>query len=103
MNREYFQEVSYSIVDDLGLQASVASPALFFGGTLGKPNDVLIPVYVDDVMIIVSLKLISSIAPWLYDRFKAAGRVPVPDTLQYLGMTVTRNRTKQSIAIDQIR
>jgi len=26
----------------------------------------------------------------------------VPDTFQYLGMTVTRNRSKRSIAIDQI-
>jgi len=26
----------------------------------------------------------------------------VPDTFQYLGMTVTRDRSKRSIAIDQI-
>jgi len=101
-NREYIEEVFDFIVDDLGLQASVAAPGLFFGGTLGKPNGVLIPVYVDDIMIIGSLKLISSIASRLYDRFKAAGRVPVPDTFQYLGMTVTRSRSKRSIAIDQI-
>jgi len=101
-NREYFEEVFDFIVNDLGLQASVAAPGLFFGGTLGKPNGVLIPVDVDDIMIIGSLKLISSISSRLYDRFKAAGRVPVPVTFQYLGMTVTPNHSKRSIAIDQI-
>jgi hypothetical protein len=101
-NTEYFEEVFNYIVDDLGLQASVAAPSLFFGGTLSKPNGILIAVYVDDIVIIGSLKLISSIASWLYDRFKAAGHVPVPDTFKYLGMTVTRNRSKRSIAINQI-
>jgi hypothetical protein len=101
-NREYFEEVFDFIVDDLALQASVAAPGRCFGGTHGKPNGVLIPVYVDDIMIIGSLKLISSIASRLYDRFKAAGRVPLPDIFQYVGMTVTRNRSKWSIAIDQI-
>jgi len=101
-NREYFEEVFDFIVDDLGLQASVAAPGLFFGGTLGKPNGVLIPMYVDDIIIIGSLKLISYIASRLYDGFKAAGHVPVPDTFQYLGMTVTPICSKRSIAIDQI-
>jgi len=99
----YFEEVFDCIVDDLGLHASVAAPGHFFGGTLGKPNGVLIPVYIDNIMIIGCMKPISFIASWLYDRFKAAGRVPLPDTFQYLAMTVTRNRTKWSIAIDQIR
>jgi len=88
-NREYFEDVFDFIVDNLGLQASVAAPGLFFGGTLSKPNGVLIPVYVDDIMIIGSLKILSSIASRLYDQFKAAGRVPVHDTFQYLGVTVT--------------
>jgi len=102
VNRVYFEEVFNYIVDDLGLQPSVAAPGLFFVGTLGKPNGVLIPIYVDNIMIIGGLKLISSIASRLYDRFNAAGRVPVPDTVQYLGVTVTRNRNKRSIAINQI-
>jgi len=101
-NREYFEEVFDFIVNDLGLQASITAPGLFFGGTLGESNGVLIPVYVDDIMIIGNLKLISSIDSRLYDRFKAAGRVLVPDTFQYLGMTVTQDRSKRSIAINQI-
>jgi len=101
-NREYFEEVFDCIVDDRGLQASVAAPGHFFGRIHGKPNGILIPLYVDDIIIIGSLELISSIASRLYDRFKAAGRVPVPGTFQYLGMTVIRNHSKQSIAIDQI-
>jgi len=32
----------------------------------------------------------------------AAGHVPVQDISQYLGMTVTRDRSKQSMDIDQI-
>jgi hypothetical protein len=90
------------IVHDLGLQASVAAPGLFFGGTLGKPNGILIPMYVDDIMIIGSLTLISSISFRLYDRFKPASHVPVPDTFQCLRMTVTQSRSKWSIAINQI-
>jgi hypothetical protein len=101
-NREYYEEVSDFIVDDLGLQASIAAPGLFFGGNLGEENGVLIPVYVDDIMFIGASVLVASIASRLYDRFKAAGHVPVPDTFQYLGMTVTRDRRKRSIAIDQI-
>jgi len=101
-NRAYFEEVFEFIVDDQGLQASLAAPRHFFGGTHGKHNGVLIPMYVDDIMIIGSLELISSIASRLYNRFKAAGHVPVPDTFQYLGMTVTRNYSKWSIAIDHI-
>jgi hypothetical protein len=38
----------------------------------------------------------------LYDRFKTGGQVPVSDTFQYLGMMVTQNRQRKSIAIDQI-
>jgi hypothetical protein len=53
-------------------------------------------------MIIGTLVLVASIAFRLYNRFKEAGQVPVPDTFQYLGMTVTRDRSKRSIAIDQI-
>jgi len=99
-NREYFK-VFVLLVNDLGLQGSVSAHGLLFGGTLSEPNGVLSPMYVDDIMIIGSLKLISSIASQLYDRFKAAGCVPVPDTFHYLGMTVTRNCSIQSIAIDQ--
>jgi len=61
-NRQYFEEVFDFIVNDLGLQGSVAAPGLVFSGTLGKPNGILIPVYVDGIMIIGSLKLIFSIA-----------------------------------------
>jgi len=45
---------------------------------------------------------VSSIASRVYERFKAAGHVSVPDTFQYLGMAVTRDRSKRSIAINQI-
>jgi len=100
-NREYYEEVFDFIVDDLNLQASIAAPGLFFGGNL-EANGVLIPVYVDDIMIIGTSVLVASFASRLYDRFKAAGQVPVPDTFQYLGMTVTRHRSKRSIDIDQI-
>jgi hypothetical protein len=66
-NGGYFEEVFDFIVDDLGLQASIAAPGLFLSGTLGKPNGVLIPIYIDDIMSIGSLKLISSFASRLYD------------------------------------
>jgi len=101
-SREYYEDVFDCIVDDLGLQASIAAPGLFFGGNLVEADGVLIPVYVDDIMMIGTLVLIASIASPLYDRFKGAGQVPVPDTFQYLGMTVTRDRSKRSIAINQI-
>jgi hypothetical protein len=100
-NRENYEEVFDFIVDHLNLQASITAPGLFFGGNF-EANGVLIPVYVDDIMIIGKSALVASIASRLYDRFKAAGQVPVPDTLQYLGMTVTRDRSKRSIAIDHI-
>jgi len=101
-NREYYEEFFDFIVDDFNLQASIAAPSLFFGGNLGEAKGVLIPVCVDDIMIIGKSVLVASIASRLYDRFNAAGQVPVPDTIQYLGMTVTRDRSKRSIAIDQI-
>jgi hypothetical protein len=89
VNREYYKEVFDFIVDNLNLQASIAAPSLFFCGDLGEANGVLIPVSVDDLMIIGTSVLVTSIASRLYDRFTAAGHVPVPDTFQYLGMTVT--------------
>jgi len=66
-NREYYEEVFDFIVDDLGLQASIAAPGLFFGGNLGEANGVLIPVYVDDIMIIGTSVLGASIASRLYE------------------------------------
>jgi hypothetical protein len=93
-NREYYEEVFDLIVDNLNLQASIAAPGLFFGGNL-EANGVVIRVYVDDIMIIGKSALVASIASRLYDRFKAAGQVPVPDTLQYLGMTVPRDCSKR--------
>jgi len=87
-NREYYTQVLDFIVVDLNLQASTAAPGLFFGGNL-EANGVLIPVYVDDITIIGKSVHVASISSRLYDRFKATGQVPVPDTFQYLGMTVT--------------
>jgi len=87
-NREYYEEVFDFIVDNLSLQASIAAPGLFFGGNL-ESNGVLIPVYVDDIMIIGKSARVASIASRLYNRFKAAGQDPVPDTFKYLGMMVT--------------
>jgi len=98
-NREYNEAVFDFKVDDLNLQASVAAPGLFFGGNLGEANDVSIPVHIDDIMIIGKSALVASSAARLYDRFKAAAHVPVPDTFEYLGMTVTRDHSKRSIAI----
>jgi len=100
-NHRYYEEVFHFIVDDLRLQASSTSPGLFFGGNL-KANGVLIPVNVDDIMIIGKSDLVASIASPPFDRFKAAGLVPVSDTFKYLGMTVTRDRSKLSIDIDQM-
>jgi len=102
VNGEYNKEVFDFIVDDLNPQASIAMPGLFFGGNLGEANGTLIPVYVDNIMITGQSVLVASIASRLYDRFKTAGQDPVPDTFQYLGMMVTRDGSKRSIAIDQI-
>jgi hypothetical protein len=101
-NREYYEEVFDFIVDNLNLQASIAAPGRFFGGNLGEAHGVINPGYIDDIMLIGKSARVASIASRLYDRFKAAGQVPLRDTFQYLGMTVTRDRSKRSIAIDQI-
>ena len=101
-NREYYGEVFDFIVDDHCLQVSIAAPGLFLGGNPGEANGSLIPVPVDDIMIIGKSVLVTSIASRLYDRFKVAGQVLVPHTFQYLGMTVTRDRSKRSIAINRI-
>jgi len=87
-NREYYEKVFDFLIDDINLQASIAAPGLFFGGNL-EANGVFIPVYVDDINIIDTSVLVASIASRLYYRFKAAGQVPLSDTFQYLGMTVT--------------
>jgi len=100
-NGEYYEAVFDLIVDDLNLHASIVAPRLFFSGNL-EANGILIPVYLDDIIIIEKSVLVASIESQLYDRFKAAGQVPVPDSVQYLGMTVTRERSKRSIAIDPI-
>jgi hypothetical protein len=101
-NREYYEEVFDFIVDHLNLQASIAAPGLFSSGYLGQANGILIPVEVDDIMIMGKSGLVASIASRLYDRFNAAGNVPVPNTFQYLGKMVTHDRSKPSIAINQI-
>jgi hypothetical protein len=61
-NQEYYEEVFDFIVDNLGLQASVAAPGLFFGGNFGEANGVLIPVYFDNIMIIGKSVLVATIA-----------------------------------------
>jgi hypothetical protein len=65
-------------------------------------NGALIPVYIENIMIIGKSVRVASIPSRLYNRLKATGKVPVPDTFQYLSMMVTRDRSKWSIAIDQI-
>jgi len=50
-NREYYEELFDFIVDILNLKASIAAPGLFFSGNL-ESNGVLIPVYINDIMII---------------------------------------------------
>jgi len=76
-NWEYYEEVLDFIVDDLGLQASIAAPSLSFCGNLGEANGFLIPVYVYDIIIIGTSVVVASIVSRLYDRFKATGQVPV--------------------------
>jgi len=61
-NREYCEEVFDFIADYLGLQASIADPGLFFCGNLGEANGALIPVCIDDIMIIGKSVLVASIA-----------------------------------------
>jgi len=101
-NREYYEEFFDFIVDNLSLQAAIAAPGPFFRGNFGAAHCIVIPVYVQDINIIGKSVLVTSIASRLYDPFKAAGQIPVPDTFQCLGNTATRDRSKQSIAIDQI-
>jgi hypothetical protein len=60
-NQEYYEEVFDFIVDDLGLQASNAAAGLLFGCNL-EANGVIIPVYVDDIVMIGTLFLVASIA-----------------------------------------
>jgi hypothetical protein len=69
-NREHYEEVFDFIVDELGLQASIAAPGLFFGGNLGESNGILIPVYFDDIMIIGQ----SVVAPPLHLDFTIDSR-----------------------------
>jgi len=60
-NHEDYEEVFDFIVDDLNLQSSIAAPGLFLVGNL-EANGVLIPVYVDNTMIIGKWVLVASIA-----------------------------------------
>jgi hypothetical protein len=101
-NREYFEEVFDYIVDELCLKSSISAPGLFFGGKLSNSHGILVLVYIDDIMIISSSARVASISSQLYDRFKARGLVPVSHTFQYLGMMVTQDRQRMSIAIHQI-
>jgi hypothetical protein len=101
-NREYYEEVFNFIVDNLNPQTSIAAPAHFFGGN-PEAKGVLIPVYFANISIVGISVLVASSASRLYDPFKAAGHVPEPDRVQYLGMTVTRDRRKKTISIDRIR
>jgi len=54
------------------------------------------------MMTIGTSVLVMSIASQQYNQFKATGYGPVPDSVQYLGMMVTRDRNKHSIVVDQI-
>jgi hypothetical protein len=62
---EYYEEIFDFIVDDLNLQAAIAAPGLIFSGNL-QANGALIPVYVDDIMIMGKSVLIASIASRLF-------------------------------------
>jgi hypothetical protein len=55
------EEVFDFIVDDLGLQVSIAAAGRVFCGNLGEAYGVLIPVYVDDSMIIGKSVLVAFI------------------------------------------
>ena len=90
----YYEEVLDFIVDDLNLQGSMPAPGLFFGGNPGEAHGVSIPLYVDDDIIIGESAVVASIASRLINRFKAAGLVPVTETIEYPGMTVTRDCSK---------
>jgi hypothetical protein len=93
-NWEYYKAVFDFIVDDLILQASIAAPRLFFSGNLGEAHGFLIPVYFDDILSMCRCVHFASIESRRYDRFMAAGKVPVHYTFQYRGLTVTRDRNK---------
>jgi hypothetical protein len=101
-HRAYYEGVFDLTVDYLNLEGSVTASGLFLGGNLRVPNGVLITDYVYDILMVSTSVLVASIASRLYNRFKAAGHVLMPDTFQYLGMMVTRDRSNRSIAIDQI-
>jgi len=81
-DREYYEEVFHFVVNDLGLQASIAASGLLLGGNRGEANGILFLVYIDDIMIIATSVIVASIASRLYQQLKAAGHDPVPDTFQ---------------------
>jgi hypothetical protein len=100
-NREWAKEVFDFAIDDDGLHLTVskASPGLFFYGIHGK-SPIYLLIYVDDLMLIGPMTSISALSHQLAVRFKAAGPPP-SNSFQYLGMTITRDRTERSIHIDQ--
>jgi hypothetical protein len=101
-NREYYEEVFHFIVDHLGLQTSIAAAGFLSGGNPCEAICDQILVEIDHITIIDTLVLVASIACRFYNRFKATAQVPLHDTFRYLGMTVTGDRSKRSISIDQI-
>jgi hypothetical protein len=65
--QEYYEEVFESNFNDLVIKALITALGLVFSGKISQSNGVLIPVYVDDIMIIGYPDLVNSISSQLYN------------------------------------
>jgi hypothetical protein len=91
----WFDDISAFIEKELALQASVAARGLFHG-----PDCTLLNLYVDDVMIVAKAEKLRELCDKLMARFNTKGG-PVGDRFMYVGLTITRDRTKKSVHITQ--
>jgi len=92
--RCWFNDISGYLTGSLGMPQSISAPALFHS------KDLIINLYVDDLLISGKKDALRQILDDLGVRFQTKGEI-CGDTLSYLGLAITRDRKKLQITINQ--
>jgi hypothetical protein len=93
--RCWFNDVSQFIINQLHLRASVSAPGLYYS------DDVILNLYVDDILITAPNHQLELLCQEFRRRFQAKGGVVTEPTFTYVGLVIRRDREKRQIWISQ--
>lgn len=94
--RCWYDDISTFLTDTFGLRQAVSAPGLFYS----TKGDILINLYVDDLLIVAKEDSLHKVVNVMGERFSTKGDI-CGDTFAYIGLAIKRDRDQRQIYVNQ--